>query len=303
VKTGLVAFMCRQGIGLALLFMWATAPAHAEPPVLLGRIVQTFETFDARQGIAVDDGHFYAVNNFRITQHARDGGAPLLQWDGRSDDNGPLVHLDSGVIHKGRLYAAHSNYPHWPMTSSIEIWEAATLEHINSISFGIDAGSMTWVDRHGGHWWGAFGNYDKVQDGQQYPYGETHHTQVVQMDNDFRVLRRWVYPPELLQRMRPMSNSGGSWGPDGLLYVTGHDHPEIYVVAPPTTGSTMDWLATIEVPGLNGQGIAWDRSVDSRVLWAILKEKRHVYRIEIPLIDIARPSEDNRRYPGDFTQD
>ena len=23
-----------------------------------------------------------------------------------------------------------------------------------------------------------------------------------------------------------MSNSGGSWGPDGLLYCTGHDHPE-----------------------------------------------------------------------------
>jgi len=30
----------------------------------------------------------------------------------------------SGLL--GRLYAAHSNYPEWPMTNTIEVWNTAT---------------------------------------------------------------------------------------------------------------------------------------------------------------------------------
>lgn len=290
-------------LSTGLLAVCLMAPAAAEPPVFSGRIVETFETFDGRQGVAVDARHFYAVNNFRITKHGRADGEPRIQWDGGSDVDGPLVHLDSGVIHEGRLYAAHSNYPHWPMTSSVEIWNAETLEHVESISFGIDMGSMTWIDRHDGYWWGAFGNYDKIQEGQDHPYGETRYTLIVQMDDAFRVIRRWTYPPELLERMRPMSNSGGSWGPDGLLYVTGHDYPEVYVVAPPRTGSMMEWIATVEIPGLNGQGIAWDRSSGRRMLWGILKQRRHVYRIEMPAVTVENTRVDYRRWPGDFATD
>ena len=53
----------------------------------------------------------------------------------------------------GKLYAAHSNYPEWPMTSSLEILDAETMEHVGSHSFGIQWGSLTWVDWHDGHWW------------------------------------------------------------------------------------------------------------------------------------------------------
>lgn len=59
------------------------------------------------------------------------------------------------------------------------------MEHVDSISLGIHAGSMTWVDRHDDSWWAAFGNYDKTQSGQDHPYGETRFTQVVQMNDDF----------------------------------------------------------------------------------------------------------------------
>ena len=59
----------------------------------------------------------------------------------------PIIHLDSGVIVDGKLYCAHSNYPGIPMTSSIEVWDPSTLEHIESHSFGIFRGSCTWVDQ------------------------------------------------------------------------------------------------------------------------------------------------------------
>ena len=45
------------------------------------------------------------------------------------------------------------------MVSSIEVFETATLEHVESHSFGIFGGSATWVDRADGHWWVAFAHY------------------------------------------------------------------------------------------------------------------------------------------------
>lgn len=285
------------------ILAWLPASLAAEPPVFQAQVLEQFDTFDARQGVAVDAGHFYAVNNFRITRHDLSTGEPQLQWDGISDVNGPLIHLDSGMVLNGRLYAAHSNYPHWPMTSSIEMWDTVTMEHAGSFSFGISTGSMTWVDHYEGYWWAGFGNYDKVQPGQDHPYGETRSTQIVQMDSTFSILRRWTLPEHILERMAPMSNSGGSWGPDGYLYLTDHDYPEIYVMQLPATGSELTWVATVQVPGLNGQGIAWERSADNRILWGILKQDRLVYRIEMPDIELEQNSGRHVRQPGQFVRD
>lgn len=47
------------------------------------------------------------------------------------------------------------------MTSSIEIWDAETLEHIGNQSFGINWGSCTWADRKNGYWYAAFVQYNK----------------------------------------------------------------------------------------------------------------------------------------------
>ncbi|WP_226662820.1 hypothetical protein [Microbulbifer aggregans] len=266
--------------------------------------VAEFETFDARQAVAVDRDAFYAVNNFRITKHEKNSGKPLLQWDGITEGE-TLIHLDSAVVWEGKLFAAHSNYPSWPMTSSVEIWDTQTMQHIGSHSLGIALGSFTWLDRYQQHWWGAFGNYDKVQRGQDKPYGETRNTQVVKMDDAFNILEAWTLPAEILQRMRPMSNSGGSWSEDGYLYVTGHDHPEIYVLQLPQYGSELEWVTTIQVPELNGQGIAWDRSGGGRQLWGILKKDRKVFRWRMPditSVDARKPGSVIRA-DGEFARD
>jgi hypothetical protein len=260
--------------------------AHAadEPPVYNAELVQQFDASNARQGVAVDGGHFYAVNNYAITRHDKSTGEIVGEWSGRAEGD-PLIHLDSLMERDGRLYASHSNYPLYPMTSSIEVWDAATIQHVASHSFGVYRGSLTWLDRHDGSWWAAFANYDKVQRGQTAPYGLTDNTQVVKLDDDFNVLQAWTLPLAILDRMRPMSNSGGSWGADGRLYLTGHDHGEIYVMQVADAGSTLDWVATVKVPVLEGQGIAWDRSVPGRILWGINKGERKVVTIKMPDID------------------
>src|SRR5947208_1327677 len=97
----------------------AAAPATAEPPTLTATLARSYDAFDARQGVAVDRRYFYVVDNRSITKHDRATGQPLLQF--ASDDDGPIIHMDSVAAVDGRLYAAHSNYDESPMESSIEV--------------------------------------------------------------------------------------------------------------------------------------------------------------------------------------
>ena len=262
----------------------AVSSVSAQPPEFDGKIVQRFDADNAYQAVAVGQDAFYAISNVRLTRHDKTTGRALQQWDDGSQLNSPLSHLDSGVVLDEKLYSAHSNYPGWPMTSSVEVWDMGNMQHIESHSFGVMLGSFTWLDRYNGSWWGAFANYDIVQRGMTQPYGETRNTVMVQFDDDFEVLQSWSLPAEILRRMSPMSNSGGSWGSDGYLYLSGHDDPEIYVMALPEAGPELDWLATVRLPELNGQGIAWDRSIDDSILWAILRSTRQVLKIEMPVL-------------------
>ncbi len=277
---------CASLIFLCLLSLQHGVAFAEEPPTYAAELIKTYDAPEARQGVAVSQQYFYVADSRAISRRSRSAGALEAAWPAAGDSSA-LIHLDSLLYLDGRLYAAHSNYPQLPMTSSIEIWDAATLEHVDSHSFGILRGSFTWLDRHAGYWWGAFGNYDKVQTGQSGAYGLTDNTHVVKLSDDFVVLESWVLPPPILDRMRPMSNSGGSWGPDGFLYLTGHDHGEVYVMRMPDVGSMLEWIATVEVPVMEGQGIAWDRSAARPEMWGIRKADRKVVSLAMPAIPNA----------------
>ena len=90
-----------------------------------------FDVPEANQGVGVDERHFYAVDNRTIAKYDRATGKLVEKWESPSD--GPIVHLDSAMLFDGKLYAAHSNYPGWPMTSSVEIFDAETLQHLSLI--------------------------------------------------------------------------------------------------------------------------------------------------------------------------
>jgi hypothetical protein len=45
------------------------------------------------------------------------------------------------------------------MDSSIEIWDAKTLKHIDSIPLGEAYGSSTWIDRYDGTWWICYAHF------------------------------------------------------------------------------------------------------------------------------------------------
>ena len=75
-----------------------------------GRYFQQTNSFDAaeaRQGVAVDRNYFYAINNREIGKYDKKTGELVDRWQGPK--NGPIIHLDSGMVGNGKLYAAHSN--------------------------------------------------------------------------------------------------------------------------------------------------------------------------------------------------
>ena len=259
------------GLGLVVVAftVLAASSACAQDQSRRFEEVRRFRAEEARQGIAVDDRHFYAISNRHIGKYDKQSGERVGGWEG--PPGGPIIHLDSGIVLDGRLYCAHSNYPGVPMVSSIEVFETDTLEHVDSHSFGIFGGSATWVDRADGHWWVAFGHYAGFGG---VPDQGPAWTNLVKFDESWRRVAGYVYPSEVVERFQQMSNSGGTWGEDGRLYATGHDDGAVFVLSLPTAGSVLGLQEVIPVAA-EGQGIAWDRS-EPGTLYSILRSTREV---------------------------
>jgi hypothetical protein len=230
---------------------------ESEPPTMTSEVIDSFVAPEVNQAVGVDEAHIYAIDNTTIAKYTKDTHDLVEMVDYEEEG---AIHFDSAAVLDGKIYVSHSNYPVWPMTSSLEIFDANTLEHLETHSFGIQIGSFTWLDRDAeGVWWGGFANYNRVFDKSPIAYGNKYNTQVVRFTPDWQIDQAFVIPDVVVEKFEDMSNSGGSWGPDGNLYLSGHDPAEAYVMQVPEIGSTLKWVGTVPL-AIAGQGIAWDRS-------------------------------------------
>jgi hypothetical protein len=256
----------RKALGLSLAVSGVTAAAARR---WRAEEIRRFSAPEAHQAVAVDAEHFYAIGNHVIAQYDKKSGRRLAGW--QCERGKPLIHLNSGVVREGWLYCAHSNYPEVPMASSVEIWETKGLRHAKTHSFGIFAGSATWLDSREGHWYVTFGHYgNRAGEANRDPRWTT----LIQFDSSWRRLQAWVYPEQVLSRLGDYTISGGIFGPDNTIFCTGHDHPEIYVLRFPEGGSNLVLKDTFVTPS-KGQGIAWDPS-QAGILYSIDRATREV---------------------------
>ena len=280
--------MPQRGAILAAMALLAASPATAQPApvaVMTSEVVRRWKAPEATQGVAVDARHVYAVANSRIAKYDRVSGRKVSEWTG---DKVRFPHINSCGIIARELVCASSNFPETPMMSAVEVFDPDRMVHLRTEALGQQIGSLTWVDRRDGFWWAAFANYD----GKGGEPGRGHlYTQFVKFDDQWRRLEAWSFPASVTQRFSPMSSSGGAWGPDGLLYVTGHDHPELYVLRLPKGGSTLDHVATVKA-AIEGQAIAFDKGLKkggAPTLFGISRLDREVVALRLPPID-AVPS-------------
>jgi len=229
---------------------------------------------EANQAVAADETCLYAIGNHVIGKYDKKSGKRLAGWE--CENGKPLIHLDSGVIHDGVLYCAHSNFPGLPMVSSIEMWDTGTMRHMQSHSFGIFNGSATWVDFHDRYGYVTFAHYRTAAD---EPTRDPRWTALVQFDSEWRERQGWVYPDEVVSKLGNYSISGGVFTRDGKLFCTGHDNPEVYVLRFPEGGSSLVLEETFAIP-VKGQGIALDPS-DAGLLYGIDRAKREIVVVRV----------------------
>lgn len=260
----------RMRISRRTLLLAAPAAAlHAQTPTWRCTELRRFKAQEANQAVAVDSRHFYAIGNHVVGQYDKKTGRRVAGWE--CEKGKPLIHLNSGVVQDGILYCAHSNYPEVPMVSSIEMWNTRTMRHSGSHSFGIDTGSLTWIDFFDGRRFVTFGHY-AGRAGE--PNRDPRWTSLLECDADWRRIRGWVFPPAVITKLGDFTISGGTFGPDGQIFCTGHDHREIYVLKFPTGGSVLELQAVVPSPNA-GQGIAFDRS-EPWTMYSIDRQMREV---------------------------
>jgi hypothetical protein len=266
----------------AIAYDAKTAAATAMARGLIATELRRWRVPEANQAAAVDAEHFYGIGNRTLVKHRKSDGALVADWSGPRE--GPIVHFNSGFVEKGRLILAHSNFPQLPMASSLETYDAATLQPVATHSFGIRLGSLTWAVRHRGFWWACFANYN---DQGTTPGFDQRWTHVGQFDDQWQMQQSWLFPQRVIDTWGRSACSGGDWGDDGLLYVTGHDAPELYALRLPRQGVTLEYVTTIAVP-FEGQGWSWDRSArGERVIYGISRKRQEIVAASIPIVAAA----------------
>lgn len=242
--------------------------------------LRRFSAAEAKQGVATDADFFYAIADHEIGKYDKETGKRVAQWSGEPP---AFIHINSCSAIKTELLCAMSNFPGTPMISSVERFDRATLKHTGTHAFGSVHGSMTWIDWHAGSWWACFANYD----GRGGDPGHDHRSTVlVRYDEAFQQQESWLFPDDVLNSFGHMSASGGRWGANNHLYVTGHDLPEMYVLQLPQGGTRLEHIATIKLP-TGGQAFDWDFSHSDR-MWSIERKGNTVVESQLP-ISINRP--------------
>ncbi len=266
---------------LAAVLLQATptpAPAAAPAAPKADLKAQTTRRYagNASQGAAVGPADVYAVRNFELIRYDKATGQERARWTG---DKARFPHINSCAVIAKDLVCASSNYPSVPHISTVEFFDPMTLAHRRSVSLGMGTGSITWVDRRDGAWWAMFANYDV--NGAEAPRDHTW-TTLVKFDDQWRRLEGWALPKTILDRLKPMSASGGGFGPDGRLYLSGHDLPEVYAVTIPTGGGgVLEHVQTIGMEA-EGQAIDWDESQPG-MLYGITRRTREILAMKVPV--------------------
>ena len=255
------------------------------PPEVLRLTARTLRVYDvpeAHQGVAADARFFYAVDNTVLAKYEIASGQLVDRWAGPR--NGLIRHLNSCLV--GRRT---------PLVRELELLADADGIVGGSVRRCVarsrraaTASGCATKDRSrgpigtSGGWIAGFAHYDG---NGGVAFKDHTFSSVVTFDAEWRRTGGWLFPQSALERMAPDAASGGAIGPDGCLYLLGHDRPEMYVVARPSMGPTLIHIATIDLEA-EGQAFSWAHD-GTRTVFAIDRRKSLVRTIAIPPVTPA----------------
>lgn len=237
--------------------------------------VARFRANEAIQGVAVDSEFLYVIADHALGKYRKSDGTKVAAWTAPKDSK--IKHLNAGVVIGGKLYCAHSNFPLKPDESSVEIFDVATLQPTSRHVFTNPPGSLTWALPYQGGWLTCFAHYSLLSDNGL--------SRIVQFDKDWKELKRWSFPAELLKRFARSSSSGACLVGGERLLVSGHDARELYALTLPLEGGEARWEATWGFLTA-GQAFDEDRTASSKekgfVLYSIERKTKEVVGARYP---------------------
>lgn len=229
----------------------------------------SFSSVHATQAACADATRAFAISNGTVAVHDRITGRLL------SEGTSPgTKHLNSGFIHDGSVWCAHSNYPLTPHESDVRVFDPIAGSLSVYHRFRDPPGSLVWCVRRPSNdevesadgWWCCFAHYG----------AQNHRTVLIEYSNEGdgfdREVRRFTFPRSVIDDFDQMSASGGIWDGDTLL-VSHHHFKVVYRLAIPEQGSELRLVEVLGCP-FPGQGIAKDPT--SGGLVGIDREKRAV---------------------------
>lgn len=237
--------MCRITVAPTFVALVVIASSAEPRPVstdtsLDWASTSSFAAPEAHQAAAADGEFVYAIANAAVAKYDR------LTGERVAVSTGEATHLNSGFLWEGKLLCSHSNYPTTPELSQIKSLDLESMRLSTFKDFGDFGGSLTWVVRHDDHWWCNFARYGT----------DNSRTFLVKFDAEWNEKARWIYPPDVIDRLGQYSLSGGLWR-NGDLLVTGHDDPLFFRLRLPSEGRVLELVDTQAVP-FTGQGFAED---------------------------------------------
>lgn len=210
-------------------------------------VVRAWPAKEANQGVAVDAEHFYVIDDKALGKYEKATGRKVAAW--QAPKGSGVIHMNAGVVVGGVLIVAHSNFPAKPDRDTLEYFDVATLRPTGRKEFVDPPGSLTWAVPDGDGWLVCFAHYASNSDPAR--------SRLVRYDAAWRRLAEWSFPPELVARFGRYSSSGGGLGPDGAVWVSGHDAKELYRLRLPAGGGVARWEGTVAFASA-GQAFAWD---------------------------------------------
>mgnify|MGYP001393510206 CR=1 FL=1 len=258
----------------------ADAPVPSDGSLRFALVEHRISAPEARQGVASDGEAIYVIDNSLIGKYAIADGSLIRRFEG---DPEQFPHLNSCTLVERELVCAASNYPETPHRGTVEVFDPDRLTHVRTVVLPENPGSLTVLTRRAGTWWAVFANYD----GRGGVEGQDHRsTLLAELDDDFRLIRRFSLPESVLERLKPRSISGATWGEDGRLYMSGHDKPEVYALELPQEGAVLRHVGSFAVASF-GQAIDLDPK-DPQLLWSIDRNTRAVFGSRLPPAEMAR---------------